>query len=130
MARAVMFDAVARAARLGAVVLAAGTLAACGGTTAPAPPATHSAAERSWLDNAGRFIETLDSDITLSADGGANLATARRALTDESSIYGMLVAYTDAMTHHSARALLAATRLTLATAPSLERARTQLGALR
>jgi hypothetical protein len=170
-ARAVVVCTASRAARLGAVVVIAGALAGCGGTTPAVTPAAHPANERAWLDNARRFVGTLDSDIALSVDGGANLATAKHALTDESDVYAMLVAYTffgdcrpeltnvgtpgareravirtllaacgrlqrastlfqEAMTRHSARALLAATRLTLGTAPSLARARDQLEALR
>jgi hypothetical protein len=76
------------------VAAAAATLllAACGTTAATVAPA-HPEADREWLDNARSFIETLDADVSLSAAGGANLATARRALGDESDVYSMLVAY-------------------------------------
>jgi hypothetical protein len=89
---------VERTARAVAVCAAAlpltGVLAGCGGSTArPSPPA-HSPAEREWLDNADRFIGILDSDVLLSTAGGANLATARHALGDESAVYAMTVAYT------------------------------------
>jgi len=67
-------------------------LAACGSTAATAPPA-RSEPDREWVDNARSFIGTLDSDVLMSTVGGANLASARRALSDESDIYTMLVAY-------------------------------------
>jgi hypothetical protein len=69
-------------------------LDACGSTTSlPAAPAAHSAAERQWIANANNFIGQLNSDVLLSTVGGANLATARRALHDQSDVYSMLVAY-------------------------------------
>jgi hypothetical protein len=69
-------------------------LSACSAGTPPPRPAPHSAADRLWLDNATRFIDTLDSDLLLSTSGGANLATARRALRSQSDLYSLLVAYT------------------------------------
>jgi hypothetical protein len=68
-------------------------LAACS-TSAPPAPRAHSPAELQWLDNASRLIGTLEDDVLLSAHGGANLASARRALGDQSDLYTMLVAYT------------------------------------
>jgi hypothetical protein len=68
-------------------------LASCGATTTIAVPRAHSVAERQWIDNAGSLIRTLDSDVSSSTVGGANLASARRALTDESTIYTLLVGY-------------------------------------
>jgi hypothetical protein len=69
-------------------------LTACGSTTSlPPAPAAHSAAERQWIANASNFIGQLNSDVLLSTVGGANLATARRALHDQSDVYSMLVAY-------------------------------------
>jgi hypothetical protein len=160
---------VGRAARGVAVAVAAGALAACGSNGAP-PPA-HGPTSRAWVDGAGRLVESLDSDVLLSANGGANLATARRAIADHSDVYSMLVAYDlfgdcgaavaqlgspgagaapveqtligacrrlqhaatlfqRAMTRNDPRTLLAATRLVLDTAPLLDRAKTQLAALR
>jgi hypothetical protein len=73
-----------------AVLLAAG----CGGhVPAPAQPPAGSVAERQWIDNATRLVAELNADINLSASGGADLATARHAMSDESDIYTMLVAY-------------------------------------
>lgn len=66
---------------------------ACGGGTSPVDVRNGSPAEREWIDNTRALIRTLRSDILLSASGGANLATARRALSDQSAVYTMLVAY-------------------------------------
>ena len=41
-----------------------------------------------------RFLGTIDADVLLSTAGGANPATARRALKSTSAVYTMLVAYT------------------------------------
>ena len=40
------------------------------------------------------FLSTVDADILLSTAGGANAATARRALASTSAVYTVLVAYT------------------------------------
>jgi hypothetical protein len=66
-------------------------LAACG-TEAAKPP--RPAPERQWSDNAAVFIDNLGSSLQLSANGGGDLASARRALQSNSDIYAMLVAYT------------------------------------
>ena len=76
-----------------AAAAAASCLAGCGGATSVPAPRPGSAAERVWLDGAGRFVAELQSDLFLSASGGANLATARRAIHDQSDVYTMLVAY-------------------------------------
>lgn len=73
--------------------LAAGVLAACGSTVAP-PPA-HSAAQRNWVQYTGRFVAGLQTEILSSQDGGADLASARRAIGNTNDIYTMLVDYTD-----------------------------------
>lgn len=73
------------------VAAAALPLGACGGPSAP--PKADAATEREWIDNAGSLIRTLQSDVLMSTVGGANLATARRALRDESDVMTMLVAY-------------------------------------
>ena len=62
-ARAVVVGAAARAARLGAAALAVGAVAACGGTTAADAPPAQPATDRAWVDNARRFVESLDSDV-------------------------------------------------------------------
>jgi hypothetical protein len=51
------------------------------------------AAERLWLFNAADFVSELQSDLLMSAIGGANLATARRAIRDTGDVVTMLVAY-------------------------------------
>jgi hypothetical protein len=82
-------------ARVLLLAAAAASLTACGGTGS-APPAAppHSKLEQQWIESAGRFIATLEANLNLSAAGGGNLRTARRALSDESSLYTILVAYT------------------------------------
>jgi hypothetical protein len=74
--------------------VAAAGLAACGSTSAP-PPAAHSAAQRAWVEYAGRFVAGLQNEILSSQSGGADLVTARRALGNSDDLYAMLVAYTD-----------------------------------
>jgi hypothetical protein len=75
--------------------VASALLAGCGGAShAPAPPAG-SSLERDWLANARQLVATLQADILLSTSGGANVATARRALSNSSDLYGMAIAYTD-----------------------------------
>jgi hypothetical protein len=76
-----------------AAAVAASNLAGCGGVTNVPAPRPGSSAERAWLDGAGRFVAELQSDLFLSASGGANLATARRAMHDQNDVYTMLVAY-------------------------------------
>jgi hypothetical protein len=56
-------------------------------------PQSRAAADRLWLFNAVDFVSELQSDLSMSATGGANLATARRAIRDTSDIVTMLVAY-------------------------------------
>jgi len=72
-----------------AVLVAAG----CGG----APRASRSAsgaAERQWIDNAGRFIGNLSDNMLQSESLGSDAASARIALHNESDLYALLVAYT------------------------------------
>jgi hypothetical protein len=80
-----------------ASLLAAGAvgLTACGSAPPPVPPSPpHSAAERHWIDNAYRLVDLLESRVSLTAAGGSSVATARKALTNASSLYTTLVAYT------------------------------------
>lgn len=72
---------------------AAALLGGCGSTDAVPPPPAHSAAEHAWIANADSLVGVLDSDVLLSTAGGGNLASARRALRDDSAVYTMLVAY-------------------------------------
>lgn len=61
----------------------------CGGRSAPpAPPAD-------WRANARQVVEQLDVDIAAAAVGGTTRAAAAKALTDTSSLYALLVAYSD-----------------------------------
>jgi hypothetical protein len=84
-------------AAVAAGALAAGVLAACGSTASlpRAAPSAHSAAERAWVEYAGRFVAGLQTEILSSQNGGADLASARRAIGNENDIYTMLVDYTD-----------------------------------
>src|SRR5438093_5206004 len=75
--------------RLPAILLVAVLLAGCGHASKPPPPT-----EREWVDNAAGFIDGLANSLELSANGGSDLASARRALRDESDLYAMVVAYT------------------------------------
>jgi len=79
------------AASLSAAALAAG----CGGGSGPTPAPAGSQAAREWIDNAARFVQQLQHDIALSAAGGSNLASARRAVSDSNTVYILLVAYGD-----------------------------------
>jgi hypothetical protein len=78
------------------VILAAAAtvaaLAGCGTHTTPVVPQSR-ANDRLWLSNAVDFVSQLQSDLSMSATGGANLETARRAIRDTSDIVTMLVAY-------------------------------------
>jgi hypothetical protein len=72
-------------------------LAGCGATVAhqrTQPTVSPLRAERQWIDNAGRLIDDLQESVLLSASGGSDLASARKALHDDSDLYGMLVAHT------------------------------------
>ena len=80
-------------ARALALMFAAGTLTACG-TGSPSRPPANSAGERQWLDNASGLVGTLETGLLVAANGGDNVATARRALGDQSVLYSLLVAYT------------------------------------
>jgi hypothetical protein len=79
-------------ARLVSVAVCLTALAACGGT-ASAPPSSQP--DRQWVANASDVIGELERDVALSTGGGATLADARAALRDTSSLYTVLVAYTD-----------------------------------
>ena len=75
--------------RLPAVVLATVLLAGCANAPKPPPPT-----EREWVDNASGFVDGLRDSLELSANGGSDLVSARRALHDDSDLYIILVAYT------------------------------------
>jgi hypothetical protein len=69
--------------------------AGCGGGGGQTEVPAGSPEARVWVDNAARLVEQLQRDITLSATGGSNLATARRAVGDDNAVYLLLVAYGD-----------------------------------
>jgi hypothetical protein len=69
--------------------------AGCGGGRGPADVPVGSPEARVWVDNAARLVQQLQQDVTLSATGGSNLATARRAVADNDTVYLLLVAYGD-----------------------------------
>jgi hypothetical protein len=75
---------------LASASVAAMALTGCGGG-APAQP---SLAERQWIDNAAGLIADLGDGVVLSASGGNDIQSARRALHDESDLYAMVIAYT------------------------------------
>jgi hypothetical protein len=50
--------------------------------------------DREWMANARGVVEQLRGDV-LSVSGFDELATARRGLSDDSELYGLLVSYTD-----------------------------------
>jgi hypothetical protein len=81
--------------RVSVIVAVGATVSAMAGCGRPTTPvvAQSRAAERLWLLNAVDFLGELQSDLAMSAIGGANLATARRAIRDPSDIVPMLVAY-------------------------------------
>lgn len=80
--------------RRSAVALAAActVLAGCGGATRP--PDSR-ATERLWAANARGVISILQRDLDLSTTGGATVAAARHSLHNTSTLYTILVAYTD-----------------------------------
>jgi hypothetical protein len=116
------------AASLAAAALAAG----CGTGSAPAVAPEGSPAAREWVDNAARFVQQLQHDVSMSAAGGSNLATARRAVANQDAVYLLLVAYTDfgdcnrelAAAGTPSRHGQAAAQLVLAACRPLERAST------
>jgi hypothetical protein len=68
-------------------------VAGCGG--GPSSTSRTTPTEREWVDSAVRFVDDLNAAVLLSAHGGSDLASARRALGDDSDLYAMLVAYND-----------------------------------
>jgi hypothetical protein len=78
--------------RLRAAALAAvASLTACGSRAAA--PAGPPASDHVWIDNAQRFVATLDSDLGLTSGAGPTVADARRAMAHSDGIYTLLVAY-------------------------------------
>ena len=77
-----------RSSSLVACSLAVLLLTGCGGNGRP------SVAERQWMDNVAGLIADLGDGVVLSSSGGNDLASARKALHDESDLYAMVIAYT------------------------------------
>jgi hypothetical protein len=75
-----------------AAAACAAVLTACGGTSAPAPS---QAPDRQWEANAADVIGELRRDVDLGTGGDDTLASARRTLRNTSSLYTLVVAYTD-----------------------------------
>ena len=65
-------------------------LAGCGGTSHPVV-----ATERQLVANTGGVIDELERDVLLAGSSGDTIVAARQALHNESSLYTILVAYTD-----------------------------------
>ena len=84
-----------RAAWPMALILAGALLAGCGSGSHSSASSPRPSLERGWLGAARQLVSTLEKDVLLSAYGGANVATARRALSDSSDLYAMVIAYTD-----------------------------------
>lgn len=74
--------------RAPALLALALTLAACG-ARAQAPT------DRQWVANAREVAEQLRGDVVLSSGAGTTVRSARHALRDDSSLFGLLIAYTD-----------------------------------
>jgi hypothetical protein len=83
-----------RAAVLALAAVPPALLTACGGAPA-AQPVAAPVSDSQWLANIRGAVEQLHADVSLSAYGGADLRSARAALRDESSLYALLLAYSD-----------------------------------
>jgi hypothetical protein len=75
-----------------AVCVAAVALAGCGEVRVQ-PPAPVTASE--WRSNTAIIVRQLRDDIAATQISGATPAAGRAALHDESSLYGLLVSYSD-----------------------------------
>lgn len=72
-------------------LLLGAALAGCGG-----PPSTGTTpAATAWRANTRQVVEQLRVDVEAAAIGGTSRAAAARALADTSSLYALLVAYSD-----------------------------------
>jgi hypothetical protein len=77
-----------------ALALATGVVmfvSACGGSPARPTP-LESKAELAWIENAEGLIVQLSDGVAASAAGGADIATARHVLYDQSDLFVMLMA--------------------------------------
>jgi hypothetical protein len=68
-------------------------LAGCGGTAGTPPPAAE--AKREWTANISVVIGQLRNDVAQTQLVGVTPLAARDALRDESTLYALLVAYSD-----------------------------------
>jgi hypothetical protein len=75
-----------------AVSVAAVTLAGCGHARESRPPVV---SDRQWRANAAVIVRQLQADIAGTQVSGATVEAARGALLHESSLYGLLVSYSD-----------------------------------
>jgi hypothetical protein len=75
------------------LVLAVLALAGCGSSAALPRPAAE--AKREWLSNVAVVIDQLRNDVAQTQVIGPTAGAGRAALRDESSLYGLLVAYSD-----------------------------------
>lgn len=71
--------------------VAALSLAGCGGGRAPQAPVSG----REWRSNTAIILRQLQADIAETQITGGTPAAARTSLRDESSLYGLLVSYSD-----------------------------------
>jgi hypothetical protein len=76
-----------------AVSLAAVALAGCGESHGRVQATTVS--DREWRSNATIIVRQLQQDIAATQISGSTPASARAALRDVSSLYGLLVSYSD-----------------------------------
>ena len=75
-----------------AMSVTAVALVGCGGGHEPQPTAVSS---RQWRANAAVIVRQLQGDIAATQVSGETVEAARAALHDESSLYGLLVSYSD-----------------------------------
>jgi hypothetical protein len=73
------------------VCVAALALAACGEARVPEKPVS----AREWRSNTAIVVRQLQADIAATQITGGTPAAARASLQDESSLYGLLVSYSD-----------------------------------
>jgi hypothetical protein len=67
-------------------------LTGCGATSRPDAGARP---DREWAANAGNLIDQLRGDVVLTWNAGDTLPAARHALSDNSDLYALVLAYTD-----------------------------------
>jgi hypothetical protein len=74
--------------RFAALAAAVAVAVGCGSTVTAPPPGP-------WRDNAARVLTQLHGDVTAAELGGTTPGAARSAIADTSTLYALLVAYTD-----------------------------------